>query len=156
MPRHSLVLTALAIAAIAACGPRPVDSESERLAAREASFLEALSARDADAVASHFAEDAWLHVANMPARQGADAIHQFYGNVFRFLSASAPVTETVRISSSGDMAYSIGRVANTFEGPQGRMEYAGKYLLVWEKRDGEWRIAVYSLSNDQPDQRGDR
>lgn len=36
-----------------------------------------------------------------------------------------------------------------FEGDQGRVEYAGKYLLVWEKRAGEWAIVLYSISNNR-------
>jgi ketosteroid isomerase-like protein len=114
-------------------------------------FLAALSAGDLERTTAHFAEDAVVHVANMPPLQGRDAIRRFYGNVFRFLSASESTPEALRVSSGGDMGYSSGRVVNVFAGEQGQAEYAGKYLLVWERRGGDWQITRYSISSNRPD-----
>jgi ketosteroid isomerase-like protein len=100
---------------------------------------------------AHFAADAVLHVPNMPPVAGEGAIRQFYGNVFRFLRASTPTVESARVAASGDVAYSVGSVANVFEGPQGAVEYAGKFSLVWENRAGEWSIVLYTISKNQPD-----
>lgn len=155
---HARVMLLAGIAAIltAACTPRPFAGGPEpraELQAREASFLAALAAKDVDQTVDHFAEDAVLHVANMAPVRGRPAIRQFYGNVFRFLDASAPVSEMVRTSSVGDMGYSMGRVTNTFTGQEGPVEFAGKYLLVWERRGDEWLIATYSISNDQAETR---
>jgi ketosteroid isomerase-like protein len=155
---HPRVILLAGIAAIltAACSPRPFDAGPAprlELQAREASFLAALAAKDVERTVGHFAEDAVLHVANMPPVRGRSAIRQFYGNVFRFLDSSAPVSEMIRASSVGDMGYSMGRVTNTFTGQDGPVEYAGKYLLVWERRGEEWLIATYSISNDQAEAR---
>lgn len=56
------------------------------------------------------------------------------------------------MSSSADMAFSTGTVANTFQGEGGPVEYAGKYLLVWENRGGDWEIMVCSISNNRSDE----
>lgn len=155
-PTHlrTIALAAAALLVGAACAHRPAtldDAERQRLEQRQTDFLAALSARDLDRTIAHFADDAVLHVANMPPIEGRSAIHQFYGNVFRFLSATEPQPEMIRISRGADMAYSPGSVTNVFEGEQGPVEHTGKYLLVWERRDGDWSIAVYSISSNQAD-----
>ncbi len=149
----AMVLTVVTLAS-AACAQRPVNSglpAGDRLHQRQADFLAALSARDLEQTVAHFADDAVLHVANMPPVQGREAIQRFYGNVFRFLSASDPVPELTRVADDADMAYTTGRVTNTFAGPDGPVEHTGKYLLVWERRGGDWAIVVYSISSNQPD-----
>jgi uncharacterized protein (TIGR02246 family) len=153
MSPRTVATAALALLMISACAhrapalPGPAAAEQD-LRQRHAAFLEALSARDATQVASFFAEDAVLHIANMPPVQGRTAIASFYGNVFRFMTASQPTTQTVRVAASADLAYTAGSVTNAFQGEQGPVEYAGKYLLVWERRGGAWSVVVYSLSSN--------
>jgi hypothetical protein len=72
-------------------------------------------------------------------------------NIFRFLRASTYTPEVLRMSGSGDMGYSAGGVTTAFDGEQGLVEYPGKYLLVWEQRDGAWLIVAYGISNNQSD-----
>jgi ketosteroid isomerase-like protein len=102
-------------------------------------------------MAGLFADDAVLHVANMPPVQGRDAIRRFYGNLFGFLSASAATPETLHISAGGDMAYGVGSATNEFRGPQGPAVYAGKYFLVWRKVADEWMVVLYGVSSNQSD-----
>ena len=152
-----LRLIALAGAAILAAGCAPGDSadgvalHDSELRARDASFQEALAAKDAEQAAAHFADGAVLHIANMAPVHGGEAIRDFYGNVFRYMESSAPESEVVRASNSGDVGYSMGRVTNVFAGEQGPAEYEGKYILVWERAAGEWQIAAYSVSSNSPD-----
>jgi ketosteroid isomerase-like protein len=147
------VLVAAALILSAACAHRPAQragGEYPRLDARQNSFLEALSARDLERTTGYFAADASVHVANMPTLRGRDAIGGFYGNVFRFLRESSSVPEMIEMSASEDLAYSTGAVANAFDSPDGRVEFTGKYILVWKRVAGEWLIAHYGISNDQP------
>jgi uncharacterized protein (TIGR02246 family) len=142
---------AVILGLLLSCTPAPpeaADSPLEILEAREVSFLGALSARDADGVAAHFAPDGVLHVANMPEMRGQEAIREFYENIFRFMVASDPTPEAARVSETGDMGYTMGRVVNAFRAGDGIAEYQGKYLIVWERRDGEWVVAVYAVSSD--------
>jgi uncharacterized protein (TIGR02246 family) len=142
---------AVALGLLLSCAPaspEPADAPLETLEAREASFLDALSARDADEVAAHFAPDGVLHVANMPEVRGREAVRELYGNIFRFMVASDPSPQAVRVSETGDMGYTMGRVVNAFRSGDGTMEYQGKYLIVWERREGDWFVAVYAVSSD--------
>jgi ketosteroid isomerase-like protein len=149
----SIIAAALLLAT--SCAHRaPAVAQSGQFAQlqqRQAAFLGALAARDVDATAASFADDAVLHVAGMPAIVGRSAIHGFYGNVFRFMAASEAVPETLRLSDGGDMAWSTGRVANSFQSEQGLTHFAGKYVLVWERRGGDWAIVLYGISSNQAD-----
>jgi len=152
---RAISLTAMAVLLGAACAHQPPladGAERQRLEQRQSEFLAGLSEQDLERTTALFGDDAILHVANMPPIRGRDAIRQFYGNVFRFLTASEPEPETIRLSSGGAMAYSTGSVTNVFDGEQGPLENVGKYLLVWEWRDGDWSIVVYSVSSNQRDE----
>jgi uncharacterized protein (TIGR02246 family) len=156
MRNPTAVLVAFAVTLTTICVPPPAsaqDDSREALDRKQAQLFAALEARDAERTAALFADTATLHVANMPPIHGRDAIRKFYGNMFGFLSASTAVPETTHVSSGGDMAYSIGRVTNQFRGPEGPVEYEGKYALVWVKAGNDWMIELYSVSSNQADTR---
>lgn len=150
---HRLLAVALLIASVTGCAHRQAlaGTEVERLALRQDEFFAALAARDTDAMAALFADSAVLHIANMPPVDGRSAIHRFYGNVFRFLSASRSAPQTLYVSAAGDMAYGTGTVANEFRGADGVVEYTGKYVLVWRKLAGDWTVVHYGVSSNQPE-----
>jgi uncharacterized protein (TIGR02246 family) len=148
-----LPIAALAfLAVIAGCAHRSaVPGPDQALQERQEEFIAALLARDADRVSGFFAEDAVVHVANMPPMQGRDAIHRLYENVFRFLRSSEYALRDTRVSGSADMAWSTGSVTTVFEGREGPAEFPGKFLLVWQHRGGAWQVVAYSVGNDRGD-----
>jgi uncharacterized protein (TIGR02246 family) len=151
-PRR-ILLVACAIALAAGCGDGTTaarDTARQALEARQREFTAALAARDADRMAALFADDAVLHVANMPPVEGRDNIAQFYGKTFQFLSASRSAPETLHVADAGDLAYTTGSVTNEFRRPEGPVEYAGKYVLIWRVVGREWMIALYAISSNQP------
>jgi ketosteroid isomerase-like protein len=154
MRKHPILivtLTALMATGCADSRASSLDDEWERLHQRQEAFLAALSARDADRTADMFSEDAVVHVAGMSPIQGEGAIRQFYGHVFGFLSETSSAPEATHLSGGGGMAYSFGRTSNEFRDPGGAVGYSGKYLLVWQKIAGDWKIVAYSISSNQPD-----
>lgn len=50
---------------------------------------------------------------------------------------------------NGDLAYGVGRTVNEFRGEGGAVAYEGKYVLVWRRIGGEWRVVHYGVSSDQ-------
>jgi hypothetical protein len=92
-----------------------------------------------------------VQVAGMPPVRGREGVRRFYGNVFRFLRESSATPEALRATANGDIAYGFGAVRNVFDGAGGRSEYDGKYLVAWERRDGEWLVSAYSVSSNQPE-----
>jgi uncharacterized protein (TIGR02246 family) len=148
LPTALLVLLAALPAACAAEHGAVQDRERERLEQRQASFVEAVQNRHPQQVAGLFAEDAVMHVANRPAIVGRAEIQRFYSNLFGFMTESRILPEATRVSVTGDLAYSFGSTANTFAGPDGPTEYAGKYVLIWRRNDGEWLIDLYAITSD--------
>jgi ketosteroid isomerase-like protein len=73
--------------------------------------------------------------------------------MFRFLAASAASPETAHVSSSGDLAYTTGSTSNRFRAADGTVEYAGKYILVWTRYGGDWQVALYAISRNEPAER---
>lgn len=51
------------------------------------------------------------------------------------------------VSASGDMAYDFG--IGTIRTPDGKTQ-AAKYLVVWVRQDGEWKVAVDMFNTNGP------
>jgi ketosteroid isomerase-like protein len=148
----AIVIAAVVVLTSACVHRAPPDAaDGGSVAQRQSAFFMALSAKDVDATVAFFTDDAVLHVAGMPPIEGRTAIRQFYGNLFRFLSATTATPETLHVSRSGDLAYSTGRTSNEFQGAQGPTAYSGKYVLAWTRDGGNWAIALYSVSSNQSD-----
>jgi ketosteroid isomerase-like protein len=59
-------------------------------------------------------------------------------------------TEVVEVAASGEIAYERGTYKVTVETEAGRMEAVGKYLCIWKKIDGVWKVAVDISNRDTP------
>ncbi len=57
---------------------------------------------------------------------------------------------TVVVSQSGDMAYDIGSFKIILPAPNGATEVRAKSLVVWQKREGQWKAVVNTFSMDAP------
>jgi uncharacterized protein (TIGR02246 family) len=134
---------------ISAVGLWGAADDHAALEARQSEFVAAMSAKDADRLVEFFADGALLHIANQPPVQGREAIHSFYAQVFRFLKAASSEPEMVQVAAAGDLAYATHRVVNVFDRQGATLEYNGKSLIVWERRDGVWKVAVYAVSNNR-------
>lgn len=141
---------AVLITACAHTGVAKADRQRPLLEQRQHDLFAAVEARNADTLAGYFADDAVVHIANMPPIAGREAIRRLYDNMFRFMASSTAQPEMLRVSESGDLAYGTGSTANEFRGPDGPVRYDGKYVLVWRMVGGEWMVAHYGISANQP------
>jgi uncharacterized protein (TIGR02246 family) len=147
----------LMVAAVVACdGVRGPDeaggaAASEAVERRQAGFISAMAERDAGALASYFAEDAVMHLAGRPPIEGRAAIGQLYTRMFGYLRESRFTPSALHVAGAGDMAVVHGETANVFGGPDGTVEYVGKYSMVWRRYGDEWLIALYSVSSNESD-----
>jgi ketosteroid isomerase-like protein len=90
-------------------------------------------------------------VPNAPVASGADAIRSTWVGFLSLpnLSLSFEPT-TIHVSDDATLAYDVGTYQLAFDGPNGRVEDNGKYLVVWEKRDGEWKVVADMINTDLP------
>ena len=58
----------------------------------------------------------------------------------------------VEVSESADLAADVGVYALAFDGEGGRVEDEGKYVVVWRKVDGAWKVAADIFNSNLPAQ----
>jgi ketosteroid isomerase-like protein len=129
-----------------------VDVEAEKAAiqnlVREA--FEAEQQKDIDAILNFFSENVVVQAPNMPQFEGIEALRNFYTEFFKVLVSIEGGSTKVEISEAGDMAWDYGWNRAAYEGPEGPFEDEGKYLEVWKKINGEWKVVAISFSSDKP------
>ena len=115
-------------------------------------LLNAERSRDLEATLSYYAPDAVVHAEGQPRVQGAEEIRTFYRTFFDQVPFSdfRVVPRALVIADSGDMAYDSGDNLLTINTPAGPQQITSKYLAVWRKLRGEWKIAALSITSDQP------
>lgn len=110
--------------------------------AQEAEWQKHYAAKDADALAGHYAEDATLlEPGAPPSSTAADrrkAIQVMIGDPNFGLTFSA---DRVEVAKSGDLAYSRGpfTIQTTDKATGKPVTISGTYLTVWQKRGKEWK-----------------
>ena len=143
--RH-LLAGALVLAALPACattGGGPGDGVEARLL----ELIRLSEQRDADGTTAIHRADAVLVPPTGDFVVGRDAIHAFTG-----LPSDAEVgnteIETVRLVEHDDVAYHTGRYTYRVTGAASETTVRGRFLMVWERADGEWQLAADMWSVD--------
>jgi ketosteroid isomerase-like protein len=150
----ALLATTLGITALACAKAATVDPAAEETAIRDivTRWNEHLVNKDDSAVAAIYAADAVLLPPNEPAVTGSSAIRQYWAALWP-LNASLTITPgSVKISQAGDMAWEGGTWTYSAPSPAGPVADNGKYLVVWHKVNGEWKVAqdIWNSNNPLP------
>ena len=130
---------------------RAVDTQADAQEIRRLSgeYLRAVMAKDVAAASSFFAEDAIsVYSPGAGVTRGRDAIRQGFERSFSARPASFETSwepSEIKFSRGGDVAYELGTWEESREGQRAR----GRYLGVWEKIGGEWKI-VRSIGGSHP------
>ncbi len=109
-------------------------------------FLQRFAANDLTSVAACYTEDAQMLVANMDAICGRAAIEA----VFKFTSVQGHTLEfqTHELDVHGTTAVEIGRYVRRRS--DGSTFDHGKYLVIWKRVGGEWKIHRDMFSTSLP------
>ena len=131
-------------------GPTLDEIEAE-VRARTEALVAAEEAFDWETAVTFFAPDVIVQPANAPQYQGREAHLDLYRTFPAMLEFEGTTTEIVP-AASGDMAYEYGVNRFVFDTPEGPVPDSGKYLVVWEKIEGEWFATAFSFSGNAPPQ----
>lgn len=106
-------------------------------------------ARDWDALAGRFTEDAIRMPPNAPAIHGRDAIREAVGSMPPLKDFSFRMTS---LDGDGSLAYMRGHWAYTLAPPgTDAISDSGKILIVFEKQaDGRWLTVADAWNSDLP------
>ena len=143
----------------AACGPPdPALSDADVTALQnlKASYTRAVLAKDADAAAALYAEEAVLMPPNMPVTVGREAIREWFTAAF---ASGAEVSDfaltPVEVYGVDDLAYDRGTYSETAivpDSPEPVVD-TGKYMVIARRQeDGSWLWTVDMWSSDLPPQ----
>ena len=144
-------IIAVGLAALAGCKPA-VDTAAETAAIQEINkaWGNNYNAGDADAIANLYAEDAMLLPPGAPAAVGRDAIREFIANDITSSKAAGlmdNIADASTVGISGDIAWQNGTF--TITNASDATVDAGKYLSVFQKKDGKWQLIrdTWNLDN---------
>jgi len=149
-------LLAIPVLILAACGSSQMATsanDAERyIRQANTAFSTGMRTGDIDAVVNSYTADAMLMPPNMPAAHGTSGIRTAWtGFTSPFSNVDLTLT-TDDVSQSGDLAVETGRyiVQLTPKGTTAPVTDNGKYVVVWKKSDGRWRIFRDIFNSDLP------
>jgi ketosteroid isomerase-like protein len=126
-------------------------SDVAAIRAADAAWFAAEAARDIESIMPFVSDRAVFQPPDGPAIVGAEAVRNFYQSFFALPYTDAGgSSDSIVVSSSGDLAYDIGRNFLVLKGPEGERRHDGKYLAVWQKSGGTWKLTALSWSLDAP------
>lgn len=113
-------------------------------------FAAAVKAKDAAKVASLYTEDAVLMPPNEPMVKGRQTIQAFMQR--QFDGGIQEVTFShLESATSGATGYAAGTYVLSFKSKDGQPGTDnGKYLEIWKRIGGEWKIAYDIFNSDKP------
>jgi uncharacterized protein (TIGR02246 family) len=126
-------------------------SAEHEIRAHVIAWNEKAARRDLEGCVGYFAADGAFMAPHAPAARGTQAIRRAWSQMFALpglVVTFGPTTVTV--AASDDLAYEDGIWATGFDTPEGRRDDHGKYIVVWRKRDGAWRVMADIFNSDLP------
>jgi ketosteroid isomerase-like protein len=138
--RTSRILTAsLSAALLLVAGPGYAAAPDARAEIEEANrkFMALLAKGDAGGIAALYGTGAQVFPPNSDIVSGAPAIQQVWQGVIDAGVKAAKFT-TMDVTASGDLASETGKYE--LHGADGKVIDGGKYVVVWKREGGGWKI----------------
>ena len=126
-----------------------MDSVKAQIMAMEAVYADASNAKDVDGVAKYYASDAESMANDEPTRVGMDAIKAGIKRDFESDTTGTVISfATTGVWAAGNYAVETG--TSTSKDKAGNIVRTGKYMTLFELRDGKY-IAIRDMwNNDAP------
>jgi ketosteroid isomerase-like protein len=104
---------------------------------------EVVGRRDLGALERVYTRDARILPPGAPAVTGRAAIIEFWRGTIQTLNVQSLRLHTVSLDVLGDdRAQEVGRAELTVEGGGAAAPIALKYVVLWKREDGSWRLDV--------------
>ena len=148
MRNLALLVAIVVLLGRSADGQGKTDPTLDKLAK---ALADAFNEKDAAKVAAFYAEDAVLMPASRPMVKGRANIEAEHK---RLLERGATNLQIRPMESmvAGNHAFEAGTVSVTIMSRGAAVTERGKYVLVYKRVGGEWRIAYDCFNDDQPSQ----
>jgi uncharacterized protein (TIGR02246 family) len=155
MKRLAILCAAAVGLMITACNqPDTHDADVKAIQTGETQWNQDFASKDADKIASHYANDAVLMVSGMAPTNGKDAIHAALTQMVADPALSLTFHATkVDVAKSGDLAYTQGAYTMTVTDSQTKkvINDHGSYVTTWRKQaDGTWKAVADIVASEVP------
>ena len=110
-------------------------------------FAAAFNAKDAEKVASFYADDAVVMPPNEPLITGRTSIEARYEREFR-LGLTSLQLRPMESALAGTHAFEVGTSAVSWDSPAGRLSTSGKYVVIYKRVGNAWKIAYDIYTSD--------
>ena len=150
MNRIFLALVILIVAAPFSLGQTKGNKTSDgnirgAIEAANKRFVEAFSKGDAARIADMYAEGARVMPPNSPMVQGRQRIQEYWQSL---INTGAKLTlSTSDVEAQGNVVYEVGTYELIL--PDNKRD-AGKYVVVWRRQKGDWKLAVDIWNSNMP------
>jgi uncharacterized protein (TIGR02246 family) len=124
-----------------------VTNVRDAVAAGNEQFMAAFARQDAAGVAGLYTESAKLLPPNSDILDGRAAIQAFWQVVMNMGIRSAQL-DIVEVEALGDTAIEMSRF--TLLTQDGQVADYGKYVVVWKREKGEWRLHRDIFNSSRP------
>jgi ketosteroid isomerase-like protein len=141
--RRCLLAAAFLAAGLTAAATVSAHDAEQQIRDLDAKWVAAFKARDFSTIEAIYAPDGLFLPPDAPPTEGAKAaaeIWKSWGELPNVEVTFGPLR--VEVASSGDMAYDYGAYTFAFDGDKGRVIDKGKYVVVWKKLNGVWKVAA--------------
>jgi ketosteroid isomerase-like protein len=150
-------MLAVAIALAVGCTGNRSDSEDfeatvDQIEQADQALLQAEEQRDLESAMALVAPQAVFQPPGLPAIVGEEAIRRFYEESWfklPYVEISGHAETTV-VAASGDLAYLDGRSHLMLEISGENVLSEGKYLGVWQRIEGQWKLVAISWTANEP------
>ena len=112
----------------------------------ETAWAKADDARDVNALVAFYSADAVSMANNAPMSVGSAAIKKdMETSMAKRPKGVTTSYDVIDVFGSGDYVTEVGKT--TRKDSTGKVTTTGKYMAIWEKRDGKW-ICIRDINND--------
>ena len=144
---------AFLLAGLVAASPASAHGVSAQIKELSAKWVAAFAQRDFAMIEALYTSDGLLMPSNSPPIEGPAAIVAVWKSWSELPNVSVTFgANRIVASASGDMAYDYGWYKFAFDTDNGRFEDNGKYIVVWQKVDGVWKVAADIFNTNLPAQ----
>jgi len=148
-----VAMLAAGMIVLAGCQKAAEDTSADEAKIRESApaFADAFNAGDVEKLTAMYWDDAVLLPPGTTGKSGTAAIREFFAADTAAVSAAGlkfVIPEAGAVDVSGDLAYESGTYSVT--DASGATVDTGKYIGVFQKREGEWRYIRDTWNSDTP------
>lgn len=127
------------------------DADETAIRAKVDRWHELMKAKNAAGIAGLYTDDGAVMPPNVPIGTGQSAIEKTWAALVNTPGFELKIVpEQIVVASAGDMALDRGTYNLTIAPEGTAITDTGKYVVVWQKVDGEWKAAADIFNSDLP------